>query len=223
MRQEEYYTMDVLANEFYPRPDINKILKKHLNESAFLYLNKPRDVYIFIRSYQIHFTVFQESPHFVRYNRNMLFEWEDLSYHGTFDLKDDNQHKTAEIGCTLFKIATQQDDLVIRKVFYTQKSVVSNSIHANDESVYDIKYGDWEINVSTFFVRYLTLIQTEMGYNFRVQFLENFEQKNYFKKYNRIAKQMCCDFLKKELQNTVRSQYFLEVSGKFTINLIDSG
>lgn len=47
--------MDIVANEFYPRPDINKILKKYYNLKGFKYLGKPGDIDIKIGDYKIEF------------------------------------------------------------------------------------------------------------------------------------------------------------------------
>ena len=50
-----FYSMDIVANEFYPRPDINKILKKYYNLKGFKYLGKPLDIDIKIGDYKIEF------------------------------------------------------------------------------------------------------------------------------------------------------------------------
>ena len=47
--------MDIVANEFYPRPDINKILKKYYNLKGFKYLGKPSDIDTKIGDYKIEF------------------------------------------------------------------------------------------------------------------------------------------------------------------------
>jgi len=79
--------MDVLANEFYPRPDINKILKRYYNENSFIYLGKPREMELFFVNYKIEFDVFSELAQ--RYNRPLTFEWKGLYYKGIFNLEND--------------------------------------------------------------------------------------------------------------------------------------
>lgn len=50
-----------MANEFWTRPDINKILKRHLNEKGFLFLGKPRDMNLNFHSFKIEFSLFDEA------------------------------------------------------------------------------------------------------------------------------------------------------------------
>lgn len=64
--------MDVLANEFWARPDINKILKRHFNEKGFKYLGKPRDIKLYFTSFKIEFNILNDSDNEKKHSVNKL-------------------------------------------------------------------------------------------------------------------------------------------------------
>lgn len=64
--------MDVLANEFWTRPDINKILKRQFNEKGFMFLGKPREMNLNFGSFKIEFSIFNDSDNDKKHSFNIL-------------------------------------------------------------------------------------------------------------------------------------------------------
>ncbi|CAK93873.1 unnamed protein product (macronuclear) [Paramecium tetraurelia] len=235
-KSEYFYTMDVLANEFWARPDINKILKRHFNEKGFKFLGKPREVKLNFAIFRIEFSIFNDSDadkkhsfniltqKFYKYTQNKLvFEWQNLKYHGLYDIVETDQTKKGMIVCKQFTVNTLQEDVRFQDITWNIDTISSITVHSNDNTKHFIRYGDLIINLSPQLIKFFTLIQTELASEFRVAFVENYEQSKYFKKYNRIAKQMCCEFLNIDLNSALSNSYDFLVTNKFQINLIYDG
>ncbi|CAD8095313.1 unnamed protein product [Paramecium primaurelia] len=233
---EYFYTMDVLANEFWTRPDINKILKRQFNEKGFMFLGKPREMNLNFQSFKIEFSIFNDSDNdkkhsfniltqkFYKYTQNkLIFEWQQLKYYGQFDIVDTDQTKKGIIQCKQFTVNTLQEDIRFQDISWNIESISSNTVHSNDHTKHFIRYGDLIINLSPQLIKFFTLIQTELASEFRVAFVENYEQSKYFKKYNRIAKEMCCEFLNIDLNSTLSTSFDFLITNKFQINLIFDG
>ncbi|CAD8106192.1 unnamed protein product [Paramecium sonneborni] len=235
-KSQYFYTMDVLANEFWTRPDINKILKKQFNEKGFMFLGKPRKTNLYFGSFKIEFSIFNDSENqknnsfhiltqkFYKYTQNKLvFEWQQLKYYGQYNIVDTDQIKKAIIKCKQFTVNTLQEDIRFQDISWNIDSTSSNTVHSNDNTKHFIRYADLIINLSPQLIKFFTLIQTELASEFRVAFIENYEQSKYFKKYNRIAKEMCCQFLNIDLNSALRTSYDFFITNKFQINLIYDG
>ncbi|CAK93669.1 unnamed protein product (macronuclear) [Paramecium tetraurelia] len=235
-KSEYFYTMDVLANEFWTRPDINKILKRQFNERGFMFLGKPREMNLNFASFKIEFSIFNDSDNekknsfniltqkFFKYTQNKLvFEWQHLKYYGQFDIVDTDQTKKGIIQCKQFTVNTLQEDIKFQDISWNLESISSNTVHSNDHTKHFIRFGDLTINLSPQLIKFFTLIQTELASEFRVAFVENYEQSKYFKKYNRIAKEMCCEFLNIDLNSALSTSFDFLITNKFQINLIFDG
>ncbi|KAM3127261.1 hypothetical protein pb186bvf_020629 [Paramecium bursaria] len=217
--------MDIVANEFYPRPDINKILKKYYNLKGFKYLGKPLDIDIKIGDYKIEFQVFDEGlQQLQKYTKTKLvFHWQGLFYNVKARIIDNILNKQWEAGCKEFSINTMQQDLQFVDVYAKTTNNVANTIHHIDENDYQISYQSVTISLSSQSIKFYLLMRTQLGRDFFDQFMENYEQKNLSKKYCKFAKQLCCDFVQEQLITSVYANYNIQIKEYFKFQFVNDG